>query len=1303
MSRSTRGGLIGRLADEFDLSWRDRPPADIEAFYRTSVGGSGRPLDPVGRLALLVELVRIDLEYRWRPADKVRARWMVADYVRRFAELQAGGWDAVSLMADEFRVRWQWGDKPERAKFVADHAHLEPHLTPALAGVERSLGVKSTPRPSVTPSDQPTELPLPDATRYRPPSTPVVPPPPASLGKAAPTLPATFAGYEIRRELGRGGMGVVYEAWDPSLKRSVALKVILSGDHAGVEEVARFRKEAQAVAKLKHPNVVQILQFGEYEGRPFFALEYVAGGTLARALRAGPQPAGRAAAVVLALAEGMAVAHAAGIVHRDLKPGNVLLDGPQADTAASAPPVPKITDFGLVKDLEDDGERTHAGRVMGTPSYMAPEQAEGRIDDLGPPADVYALGVILYEMLVGRPPFRGASAAETIDLVRKKDPLPPRQLQPSVPFDLETICLKCLRKDPHQRYESAEELADDLKRYQAGRPILARPVGVAEQAWKFYRRNPVVVWTAAGVFALLLVVMGTAVYGAVAAVGEATALRDKTQAERDKGTAEVKKVEAEGKQAVAEQKLTLKESDLLIGVCERELHSNGDSALAERNLNLFPEQYRGWEWHYLKRRLDGERKPLSGHTGGLWSVAVHPDGTEVATASIDGTVRRWDVATGTSTAFDGHRSKTEAVVKVVKQTGAADAISGLRIIGQGVDTAMSQVGGGVRPPVSVGDLPDPNKVPKHLTPVLRVAYSRDGKYVASGALDPNVKSVDVLKLAGGGGGNPASANFVGRVLVWDRDGHVAADFAEHKTLVTALAFHPDGRHVASAGMEEGNAWKLWTWEGGKTRTVKSFPGHKGLLGQIRFNGDGNLAATGSTDGTAIVWDVAAGTPKWVFADHHATVHDLAFSADGHRLATAGMDGTVRVWDLTKPDPTKDPVVLRGHIGSALGVAFSPDGMRVASGGFDRTVRVWDPATGTEKITLRGHTEAVWSVAFDKSARLVSASFDGTARVWDPTATTDDGTVLARNLVSARSQEEAEEDHRVNRLAYSRDGRRLATAGWDRTATLIDTADPTGTTTFKHDGPVWGVAFSPTADRLVTGSWDTTVRVWDVATKRERPGVNGGPFAKLNLPVQSVAYSHKGKRIAAATWDGTVTVWDADSGEVKHTFHDHLLPVYDLAFSPDDTHLASAGGDRKAVVRSLTGGGKAEMTDHTATVYRVAFDHTGKRLAVASWDQTVSLWRFDPARTSATRVLADVPVRHDDYITGVVFSPDGRRLATVGHDKTLREWNATTGQPVGEPRTQRGVVWDVAYAPTGDKLAVAVWNPNGWVWEKPAVR
>lgn len=752
---------------------------------------------------------------------------------------------------------------------------------------------------------------------------------------------------------------------------------------------------------------------------------------------------------------------------------------------------------------------------------------------------------------------------------------------------------------------------------------------------------------------------------------------------------------------MVEGKLTTTEYGLLISATDKELSPHGDSALAERYLQMCDPDKRGWEWHYLMRRLDGERKPLTGHEGGLWSVAVSPDGSEAATASIDGTVRRWDLATGTSTApFTQHRSRADTVVRAAEKSGAADVLSGLRGLGREVETTMTQLSG-IAPPVALPDVPDPKRLPKNLTPVLRVAYSPDGEYIASGALDPNVDADDLpkLALAAAGQGKPASASFIGRVLVWTRDGQVVREYKRHKTLVTALAFHPDGVRVASAGMDEDYAWKLWPRD--REAEPQAFAGHRGLIGQIRFNGDGTLAATGSTDGTAVVWDVAAAKPKWVFADHHATVHDLAFSADGKRLATAGMDGTVRVWDLTRPDPTKDPVVLRGHIGSALGVAFSPDGTRVASGGFDRTVRVWDPADGAEKITLRGHTEAVWSVAFDKGGRrLVSAGFDGTARVWDSTPLPEGET---GRVVWANPADRPDEDHRVNRLAYSADGKLMAAAGWDRTATLADVKTGEVKATLPHDGPVWGVAFSPTADRVVTGSWDTTVRVWDVATGKERTGANGGPFARLKLPVQSVAMSHDGRLIAAGTWDGTIKVWDADTGAERHTFTEHLLPVYDLAFSPDDRHLASAGGDRKAVVRPLSGGGKAELTDHTATVFRVAFDRTGKRLAVASWDHTVSLWRFDPARTTADRVLPDAAIRHDDYVYGVAFSPDGRRLSTVGQDKTLREWDAGTGRPVGDPRTLRGVAWDVAYQPDGEKVAAAVWNPKGWVRVWPAAR
>jgi ABC-type amino acid transport substrate-binding protein len=311
---------------------------------------------------------------------------------------------------------------------------------------------------------------------------PYLPAPRDALPDGALPLPGRrFGDYELLEELGRGGMGVVYRAWQVSLKRTVALKMVLAGPHAGAAELARFRVEAEAVARLQHPNIVHIYEIGAHDGAPCFSLEYVDGGSLAQKL-AGKPLSGRDAAVLTeTLARAMHHAHQRGVVHRDLKPANVLL---------TADGTPKITDFGLAKRLEGDAGQTASGAVMGTPSYMAPEQAQGKVRAIGPPADVYALGAILYECLTGRPPFRAANPLDTVLLVMSAEPVPPSRLQPRVHRDLETICLKCLQKEPRQRYESALALAEDLRRFLDGEAILARPVRAWERGVKWVRRNP---------------------------------------------------------------------------------------------------------------------------------------------------------------------------------------------------------------------------------------------------------------------------------------------------------------------------------------------------------------------------------------------------------------------------------------------------------------------------------------------------------------------------------------------------------------------------------------------------------------------------------------------------------------------------------------------------------------------------------------------------------------------------------------------------------------------------------------------
>jgi hypothetical protein len=320
-----------------------------------------------------------------------------------------------------------------------------------------------------------------------------------STGNKAEGLPS-LPGYEILGELGRGGMGVVYKARQVGLNRLVALKVILAGEHAGPEQAARFRREAEAAARLQHPHIIQIHDIAEHQGRPYFSMEYLPGGSLAQRLGGTPLPVRDAAALAEALARAVQAAHGRGVVHRDLKPANVLL---------TADGTPKVGDFGLAKRLDSSGGQTHTGAVMGTPSYMAPEQAAGRTKDVGPPADVYALGAILYEALTGRPPFKAATPVQTIRQVLAEEPVAPARLQRQVPRDLETVCLKCLEKEPRRRYATAAELADDLSRFLRGEPVQARRVRAWERGLKWARRRPALAGLAVvGLVALVSVVAG---------------------------------------------------------------------------------------------------------------------------------------------------------------------------------------------------------------------------------------------------------------------------------------------------------------------------------------------------------------------------------------------------------------------------------------------------------------------------------------------------------------------------------------------------------------------------------------------------------------------------------------------------------------------------------------------------------------------------------------------------------------------------------------------------------------------------
>jgi serine/threonine protein kinase/tetratricopeptide (TPR) repeat protein len=468
------------------------------------------PGEPARREALR-ELACLDLTYRIRGGDEVP---LVELYLQAFPQELGDPADRLELIATEYQECWRRGDPIRRD----DYRRRFPDLAAALDSALTLHWTCPACRGQTTVPDETAEMQTCAAcgrsSRLRSRPSPIPPEPAAGL----PAVP----GYEVLEELGRGGMGVVYKALQKDLNRLVVLKMILSGQHADAEELARFRREAEAVARLQHPNIVGIHQIGVADGLPFFSMEFVAGGSLAAGLDGTPWPPPAAAALLETLARAIHVAHQAGIVHRDLKPANVLLSAAcgfalAALEEASAKPqaasqVPKITDFGLAKRLDDSTVHTGPGAVLGTPSYMAPEQAGAVPTQITPAADVYALGAILYELLTGRPPFKAATALDTVLQVLQQEPVGPRRLNAQVPRDLETICLKCLAKEPRKRYASAADLADDLRRFQAGQPIRARPVGPLERGYRWCRRNPVL----AGLFATVAVLLvGVAVVSAV--------------------------------------------------------------------------------------------------------------------------------------------------------------------------------------------------------------------------------------------------------------------------------------------------------------------------------------------------------------------------------------------------------------------------------------------------------------------------------------------------------------------------------------------------------------------------------------------------------------------------------------------------------------------------------------------------------------------------------------------------------------------------------------------------------------------
>jgi WD40 repeat protein/serine/threonine protein kinase len=1110
------------------------------------------------------------------------------------------------------------------------------------------------------------------------------------------SLPA-IPGYEILEELGRGGMGVVYKARQVGLNRIAALKMILGGTQSGPEQVARFLAEAEAVAQLQHPNIVQIYEVGRHGEQPYFALEYVSGGGLDKKLNGTPLPPQDAARLVQAAARGIHAAHERGIIHRDLKPANILLATGEdrgwrmEDRALPSSiidprsSIPKITDFGLAKRVDTGAGLTQTGAILGTPSYMAPEQAQSGQVPVGPPTDVYALGAILYELLTGRPPFRAATPLDTIMHVVAEEPVPPSRLTPRLPRDLETICLKCLAKEPRKRYASAADLAEDLSRFLRGQPVHARPVGRFERSWRWCRRNPVLAGLSAAVVGLLVTLsVGStiaALYLREAADTEGDLRAQAEQAARTERTLRAESDQAR-KDALAKadesrQRLVRLNVRAAAASLDRDDWLTAQVWFAEALIQDRGDPRRE-EVHRLRlgvlRRLCPRLVRAWAHVKPVRSADLSPDGRLVLAvcgapgngwAVGDGEVHVWDVATGKPAVPQARQ--LGPVQHAVFSPDGKHFVTACEAPGKDKEAEARIWDSGTGAPVG--------RVLRHRHDIHYAAYSKDGTRIVTAS------GTDL--------GKPG-----GEVGIWDASGNSIAQLA-HRANVVHAAFSADGLRVVTAG-SDGQAQ---VWDIARRQTITPPLAHNGPVNQAWFSPDDQRILTASQDGTARIWSREG--QLMATLKHRGPVACAAFRPDGSLVVTASQDGTAQLWDPFTGRPLTLPLT---HNVPVTHAAFSADGMRVVTAAGedlsdDGEARVWDAQTGRPLSPWLKHTGRVAQAIFSRDGiHVVTAAADKLLRLWDvsqgsPTFVPHKTTFMAK-------------------LAVSGDGRRMAVQELPNTVRVLDVIDGKPVTPpLVHPGQVSSASFNHAGDRLMTVCRDqkTNVpegRIWEVTANRAAAQVFSFPGPGIT---PQLVFSADGRYLVQVIHTGLrkgqLAVWSTVTGKPL-PFQPWADGAF-RAFSRDDRFLVTVHRDTKGketvarVWETATGKAVTLPLHHDHEVAQASFSADLGRLVTASNTFQIGdvlgvgearVWRLaDGARLGP-------PLPHRAAVNGVAFSPDpeGSRVVTASRDKTARVWQAT-GEPLTPLLRHPGPVAKAFFHPRGHYVltisgdAVRLWE------------